>query len=162
MSARSTAALLDNPGCVRRNVVDTAGIDAARLAGVLGAAPQFGQSPFALGQGNRFEARVKENGYEALVEVLRGVGFELPDELAAVQITAPPGLDMMDRRAAKTRDVLRAIAEGATDAPNVIDHGVTELRVGGSSVYLEQDALCLLYTSPSPRDQRGSRMPSSA
>ena len=27
---------------------------------------------------------------------------------------------------------------------------------------VEQGALCLLYTSPSPRDQRGSRMPSSA
>ena len=27
---------------------------------------------------------------------------------------------------------------------------------------LEQCKLCLLYTSPSPRDQRGSRMPSSA
>ena len=26
----------------------------------------------------------------------------------------------------------------------------------------EQDIICLLYTSPSPRDQRGSRMPSSA
>ena len=26
----------------------------------------------------------------------------------------------------------------------------------------EKDLLCLLYTSPSPRDQRGSRMPSSA
>ena len=25
-----------------------------------------------------------------------------------------------------------------------------------------QDIFCLLYTSPSPRDQRGSRMPSSA
>ena len=25
-----------------------------------------------------------------------------------------------------------------------------------------QEDLCLLYTSPSPRDQRGSRMPSSA
>ena len=25
-----------------------------------------------------------------------------------------------------------------------------------------QDQLCLLYTSPSPRDQRGTRMPSSA
>ena len=25
-----------------------------------------------------------------------------------------------------------------------------------------QDIYCLLYTSPSPRDQRGSRMPSSA
>ena len=28
--------------------------------------------------------------------------------------------------------------------------------------YLEKDNTCLLYTSPSPRDQRGSRMPSSA
>ena len=27
---------------------------------------------------------------------------------------------------------------------------------------LERDVDCLLYTSPSPRDQRGSRMPSSA
>ena len=26
----------------------------------------------------------------------------------------------------------------------------------------EADGICLLYTSPSPRDQRGSRMPSSA
>ena len=26
----------------------------------------------------------------------------------------------------------------------------------------EGDLICLLYTSPSPRDQRGSRMPSSA
>ena len=27
---------------------------------------------------------------------------------------------------------------------------------------LKQHKICLLYTSPSPRDQRGSRMPSSA
>ena len=27
---------------------------------------------------------------------------------------------------------------------------------------LVEDSSCLLYTSPSPRDQRGSRMPSSA
>ena len=27
---------------------------------------------------------------------------------------------------------------------------------------LKQNEFCLLYTSPSPRDQRGSRMPSSA
>ena len=27
---------------------------------------------------------------------------------------------------------------------------------------IEVDRFCLLYTSPSPRDQRGSRMPSSA
>ena len=29
-------------------------------------------------------------------------------------------------------------------------------------LWLEEDGICLLYTSPSPRDQRGSRMPSSA
>ena len=29
-------------------------------------------------------------------------------------------------------------------------------------VVFTQNATCLLYTSPSPRDQRGSRMPSSA
>ena len=28
--------------------------------------------------------------------------------------------------------------------------------------YMERLGICLLYTSPSPRDQRGSRMPSSA
>ena len=28
--------------------------------------------------------------------------------------------------------------------------------------FFKQDETCLLYTSPSPRDQRGSRMPSSA
>ena len=33
-----------------------------------------------------------------------------------------------------------------------LDYGVTSVR----------DTGCLLYTSPSPRDQRGSRMPSSA
>ena len=30
------------------------------------------------------------------------------------------------------------------------------------SYKFDRDTTCLLYTSPSPRDQRGSRMPSSA
>ena len=34
-------------------------------------------------------------------------------------------------------------------------NNVTHLR-------LSKPSICLLYTSPSPRDQRGSRMPSSA
>ena len=32
----------------------------------------------------------------------------------------------------------------------------------GYVAWLKTDKRCLLYTSPSPRDQRGSRMPSSA
>ena len=31
-----------------------------------------------------------------------------------------------------------------------------------TSLYIPDNSICLLYTSPSPRDQRGSRMPSSA
>ena len=36
--------------------------------------------------------------------------------------------------------------------------------VGANPIFveIEEDYYCLLYTSPSPRDQRGSRMPSSA
>ena len=34
--------------------------------------------------------------------------------------------------------------------------------VGAKVTFISQHKNCLLYTSPSPRDQRGSRMPSSA
>ena len=36
------------------------------------------------------------------------------------------------------------------------------LRKAGIRVVIGHHVDCLLYTSPSPRDQRGSRMPSSA
>ena len=46
-------------------------------------------------------------------------------------------------------------------ARNLTDGGLAkELRVNGSVT--TRLNVCLLYTSPSPRDQRGSRMPSSA
>ena len=35
-------------------------------------------------------------------------------------------------------------------------------QVGPDRIVIETSGVCLLYTSPSPRDQRGSRMPSSA
>ena len=38
---------------------------------------------------------------------------------------------------------------------------ITALRLQADT-FFEQWQDCLLYTSPSPRDQRGSRMPSSA
>ena len=39
--------------------------------------------------------------------------------------------------------------------------GVTSVQFTGTATSALYD-ICLLYTSPSPRDQRGSRMPSSA
>ena len=39
---------------------------------------------------------------------------------------------------------------------------MTDLKEGDTILKYGHDIGCLLYTSPSPRDQRGSRMPSSA
>ena len=44
--------------------------------------------------------------------------------------------------------------------------GCEKLKINKKSIKLDKSqavaSICLLYTSPSPRDQRGSRMPSSA
>ena len=42
-----------------------------------------------------------------------------------------------------------------------IDDGAIKVKIG-NSLWFAKGTDCLLYTSPSPRDQRGSRMPSSA
>ena len=128
--------------------MDAARIDLNATATALGAPPKFGQSPFAIGQGNRFERRVKDKEYQLLVQVLREVGIELPDKLAKKRISgkgASPGQAALDARVAETIEVLTRIARGDPDAPNVIDHGVTILRIGGERVYLEQDALAFRH-----------------
>ena len=87
------------------------------------------------------------DGYSA-VEIIRREGATLP----IIALTAN-GLLEDEKRC---RDV------GCTDyltKPITMD----DLLVGvARNLKNEQPHLCLLYTSPSPRDQRGSRMPSSA
>lgn len=145
-NARTTAALLTNPGCERRTVLDAARVDLVALAERLGAPTQFGQSPFAIGQGNRFEQRIKEGDYAPLVAAINdllGI-FEGVDDFRSVNLEWVPGLRgraLIKARADQTADVLEAIANGDPDAPHVVDHGVTTLDVGGNTVYLEQDAL---------------------
>ena len=39
---------------------------------------------------------------------------------------------------------------------------LTELRSGDKIILIDAIGICLLYTSPSPRDPKSSRMPSSA
>ena len=50
------------------------------------------------------------------------------------------------------RSQMARAGKGGGNAEKVADAGVTR----------ESGYFCLLYTSPSPRDQRGPRMPSSA
>ena len=57
------------------------------------------------------------------------------------------------------------LREGAQVAIADIDDAraaQTAEDLGEGAFAVHMDVTCLLYTSPSPRDQRGSRMPSSA
>ena len=64
---------------------------------------------------------------------------------------------------------LRVVRNGRIDTIELENDPEYEIRQHGQNdiiapyaVVTELDSGCLLYTSPSPRDQRGSRMPSSA
>ena len=48
------------------------------------------------------------------------------------------------------------------DAIAAYDSTIDKLEDQASKTRIAEFKACLLYTSPSPRDQRGSRMPSSA
>ena len=55
--------------------------------------------------------------------------------------------------------------EDLNELNELLDHGSTgkiEMEDGASSILVNSDSTCLLYTSPSPRDATLSRMPSSA
>ena len=69
-NARTIAALTANPGCTRRAVLDTAGVDKQQLAKRIGFPARFGQSQFAIIRGNAFEAQVKADGCAELLRVL--------------------------------------------------------------------------------------------
>ena len=61
---------------------------------------------------------------------------------------------------AKKGNLTKAIYEGGVSTvSNLGMYGIPEFT---SIINSPQSSICLLYTSPSPRDQRGSLMPSSA
>ena len=70
------------------------------------------------------------------------------DGLAVLDGSAPVGVRMRGGEV-----VVRVVVRVRDDAV-----GVGRLRID----LIGAGGICLLYTSPSPRDQRGSRMPSSA
>ena len=55
---------------------------------------------------------------------------------------------------------------GQPSLPSVVHYGAESTQVGGAALALAneqpENTICLLYTSPSPRDGLLSRMPSSA
>ena len=74
------------------------------------------------------------------------------------------GKHMLERRSGSIVNICSILANGANENSII---GYTAAKGGLRNLTLQlgvewADRGCLLYTSPSPRDQRGSRMPSSA
>ncbi|WP_457030163.1 hypothetical protein [Kitasatospora sp. P5_F3] len=139
LDARALAALAANPGCRRRAVLDAAGVDKGAVAERLGHPAPFGQSPFAITRGNVFEARLKADGYAALLEPLRRLLGAPPE---GVELAVP---DLLPRSAPATRAerTAQALAEAAADPGRwtLLDHPMFRLTVAGSPAYLEPDAV---------------------
>ena len=89
----------------------------------------------------------------------RAVGMTLAADVAADRDSPPWRKSVMDGFAVlsddigdgkKTLEIIETVTAGASPTKTVASGQATRIMT------------CLLYTSPSPRDQRGSRMPSSA
>jgi hypothetical protein len=140
-NARTIAALTSNPGCARRAVMDAAGIDKQRIASVAGFPARFGQSQFAIGRGNAFEAQVKANGCAELLRLLREhLGLPIP-EVSYDNLDDVGGITSLPVRHARTRALLERAGKSGSDAGTLFDHPLLRLEVGGRAVYLEPDLI---------------------
>jgi hypothetical protein len=136
-NARTVAALTGNPGCVRRAVLDAAGVDKEQLARSVGFPARFGQSQFAITRGNSFEAQVKANAFAELITLLReALGLEI-GEVGQTDLEDVGGKSSQEIRHTRSRQKLTgATADGRS---TFFDHPLLTLDVGGNTVYLEPD-----------------------
>ena len=100
---------------------------------------------------------------------------EIKDRLGPLETTVDDAVDhgLPPECATMLRDIVfrthRDVFRRAllVDPPACVKHMTVRLQPGARAVRAKPRVsppakACLLYTSPSPRDQRGSRMPSSA
>ena len=140
-NARTIAALTANPACVRRAVLDAAGVDKPRLAATAGFPAPFGQSQFAITRGTAFEAQVKASGCAELLRLLRDT-LSLPiPEVAYADLEDIGGNTSLPVRHTRTRQLLTRTAASGEDAGTLFDHPLLTLEVGGRVAYLEPDLI---------------------
>lgn len=129
-NARTIAALTGNPGCTRRAVLDSAGVDKPKLAERIGFPARFGRSRFAITRGNAFEAQVKADGGVGLLRlVAERLGLPVPAGASWTDL----GGD--EDRSARSRAALTGEGHG----PALFDHPLLGLEVAGRRVHLEPD-----------------------
>ena len=86
------------------------------------------------------------------------IGMTLPGR---GPLAEPESLGQLARRADELGFAYLAVPDHIV-VPRTIDSRYPYSATGAFPGSASGSCLCLLYTSPSPRDQRGSRMPSSA
>ena len=150
-NARTIAALTMNPGCSRRAVLDTAGVDKLRLAGHVGFPARFGQSQFAIVRGNAFEAQLKADGCAELLRLLqKRLELSIPDASyvdlgAGCAGSADEG--SAEGRQARNSAARQRLASAAKETEagegigTLLDHPLLTLEVAGQRVYLEPDLI---------------------
>lgn len=146
-TARTIAALTRNPGCARRAVLDSAGVDKQRLAAYIDFPSRFGQSGFAIARGNAFEAQVKASGAAELLKLLRErLGLPIP-EVAYDDLESVTGREKetAEVRYARSRALLIRAASGAEGAGTLFDHPLLGLEVAGQRVHLEPDLIAFQH-----------------
>ena len=110
---------------------------------------------------------------ETLILNAKKTSFILDGKLAPPKIAAKAGRQsvLCHYRSEKVPHKILVRSKDDTVRGTIITMNESTLRIagpgGGTQITIDQDTQfqldgCLLYTSPSPRDQRGSRMPSSA
>ena len=130
---------------------------------------------------DKLHTQTKENYIKALYFLhLQNEDISLSDLGRALNVSKPTANDMIKKLQANGIVIsekykpIRITEKGKRNAASIIrKHRLSEMflsqimEFGWEEVHeiaeeLEHIKTCLLYTSPSPRDQRGSRMPSSA
>ena len=143
--ARGLERLARNPSCERLRALTLAGITPATAAAeVYGDAAPEGQSPFALGAGNRFEQQIFDDGAARLLALYREAGRLSPDEGTVVQLDQlAPGKTpaVMARRRALTLDFFRQKLAGDPAAPHLIVKGRLAVPLLGVENAVEPDVL---------------------
>jgi len=147
LDARRVAALVENPGCGRRAVLDAAAVPLDKVAELIGCPPAH-QSPFAIQGGIQFERIVTENGLAHVVRLAREhLGLDVPEvrqvDLSMQALIAAHGTVTNELRCRLTDQHLEAALTQRAGAVNLLRHPMTRLEVSGMTCFLEQDVLAL-------------------
>lgn len=131
--------------CPTAGVAFAAGVDTDRFLAGTDMSMPYGQAPQAIRRGAQFEARLKADDYQLLIQALRPA-VALPEtDLRIVNLRT--GVQRNRRglieRFDRTRELLGRIAAAGDDSPNLIDGAVFCEQIGGRECFFETDALAV-------------------